>query len=113
MRYFREHGHATTPIVMSEGTPYGYRWFNEAGDMSRGNPPKNKALGAACAAWRTRLLSSPALQHALLCGPSPFAWRSAQPLCTQRDGVGCCVVVFVPGSERAGGRAGEGLRGAW
>ena len=43
--YLRTHGHATTPIVLSEGTPYGADWTYTAAAAS-GNAPKNVALKA-------------------------------------------------------------------
>ena len=43
IQYFRSHGHATTPIIMTEGTPYGGDWASSTGGN---NPPKNIALKA-------------------------------------------------------------------
>lgn len=45
VRYFREHGHETTPIVLTEGTQYGDDWFvnNTATEQQR----KRAALKAA------------------------------------------------------------------
>ena len=40
--YLRAHGHAATPIVLSEGTVYGSDWTG-----ANGNAPKNAALTAA------------------------------------------------------------------
>lgn len=43
IQYFRTHGHAATPIIMTEGTPYGGDWAANSGGN---NLPKNVALKA-------------------------------------------------------------------
>ena len=47
IKYLRTHGHPTTPIVLSEGTPYGTDWANDKSAPHGGNAPKNIALAAA------------------------------------------------------------------
>lgn len=47
VHYLRSHGHATTPIVLSEGTPYGTDWAQDPTTPHGGNRPKNVALAAA------------------------------------------------------------------
>ena len=46
VKYLRARGHATTPIVISEGTQYGTDWTD---GPTVGNAPKNLALAAAYA----------------------------------------------------------------
>ena len=47
VKYLRSHGRAATPIVLSEGTPYGNDWAQTGAAPHGGNPPKNLALSAA------------------------------------------------------------------
>lgn len=45
IRYIRQNGHPTTPIVLTEGTPYGTDW-SLTGNITTGNVPKNQVLRA-------------------------------------------------------------------
>ena len=44
VRYLREHGHLTTPIILAEGTPYPGQWMNGPPFPDQ---PKDDALRAA------------------------------------------------------------------
>ena len=37
VRFFRANGHAATPIILSEGTPYGTDWASPTGGASAGS----------------------------------------------------------------------------
>jgi hypothetical protein len=70
--YLRTHGHATTPIVLSEGTPYGADWTYTAAAAS-GNAPKNVALKAKYHFQNLVFLLFAALASPALASPAALA----------------------------------------